>query len=171
MFIASPFTCTCSYLSVTILGAVTYYGNYFGRPNKAVRYSNVFCNGAEDSLEECTKTAITVTEGKTTYSNVSVVGVDCSPVPPTDATCVMMNVTTPDPAQCTDGGVRLANQTGDAGRLEYCYSGQWSPFCQIDEVTAAVACKQLGYTEFSCKCTVSLLQYLLRVHYRRRHLY
>ena len=51
-----------------------------------------------------------------------------------------------------NGQVRL--QGGDqagSGRLEYCYNGYWSPFCNMDPKVAMVACRDLGFTSYSCK--------------------
>ena len=54
-------------------------------------------------------------------------------------------------AACDNGDVRLINgQTDNEGRVEYCYSGAWSPVCQLDSTTASLMCKKLGYTQFKC---------------------
>ena len=38
---------------------------------------------------------------------------------------------------------------GNEGVLEYCYYGTWSAFCHLDNNEAAVACKQLGYSQYA----------------------
>ena len=54
---------------------------------------------------------------------------------------------------CTPGAARLrGGADASEGRLEYCYQGQWSPFCWLQDETATVACKELGYTVYTCKC-------------------
>ena len=53
---------------------------------------------------------------------------------------------------CVHGDVRLVGgHYEQEGRLEMCYEDEWTPFCDIDESVALVACKQLGYTQTSCK--------------------
>lgn len=36
-------------------------------------------------------------------------------------------------------------------RAEYCYQGNWTPFCKMDTKVGTVICKQLGHTVYSCK--------------------
>ena len=55
---------------------------------------------------------------------------------------------------CNDvGAIRLSFPTTDGeytfGRLEYCYDGYWGSVCDdgADNVTADVACRQLGHRE------------------------
>ena len=52
---------------------------------------------------------------------------------------------------CTNGTVRLINGTiANEGRVEYCYEGEWVPFCAMSVATASVICNELGYN-YSCK--------------------
>lgn len=54
--------------------------------------------------------------------------------------------------ECTAGDIRLQQGADSSeGRLEFCFHDEWSPFCQLDDEEAAVACKQLGYTEYPCE--------------------
>ena len=56
--------------------------------------------------------------------------------------------------ECVNGNMRLVNSIDndpDSGRVEYCFHGDWSPFCGMDDEEATVACKQLGYTDYSCE--------------------
>ena len=50
------------------------------------------------------------------------------------------------------GGVRLADGEGNnAGRLELCYEGEWSPFSTTSGFgynEGAAACRQLGFLQY-----------------------
>lgn len=143
----------CPFLS---LGALAVYDSTYGRPMKTVHLLNVGCDGNELNINECTKTVLSLNEGKTMYKNATIAGVSCNPQPPTPPSCTTMfnNVPPPDPSQCTNGDIQLIDPTDpkdNQGRLEYCVSGRWSPFCSIDEATASVACKQLGHTVYTSK--------------------
>ncbi len=53
---------------------------------------------------------------------------------------------------CTNYDIRLVDgRTVDDGRVEYCFHSEWSPFCQMHDEEASVACKQLGYTDYTSK--------------------
>ena len=55
-------------------------------------------------------------------------------------------------SSCIDGQLQLVGgQTSNEGRLEYCNQGQWSPFCNLGDEEATVACKQLGHTVYPCE--------------------
>ena len=59
---------------------------------------------------------------------------------------------------CTTGDVRLVDGAStNEGRVEYCYSGHWSPVCSITPTVASVICKTLGYTEYSCKALMNTI--------------
>ena len=60
-------------------------------------------------------------------------------------------------SQCTHGSIQLVGQSSREGRLEYCYYGVWSPFCDLYYQTATVACKQLGFTNSPSKCSLVML--------------
>ena len=81
---------------------------------------------------------------------MDVAGVYCPP-----ATQPPNCETLPPPAQsvCTNNDVRIVgiNNNNEEGLLQYCYNGQWSGFCSLDTTTAAVACKTLGYSKYSCE--------------------
>ena len=83
-----------------------------------------------------------------------VAGVDCIYDAPTDPPCVMRPASydTPNtgPTACTSNDVRLTGGDAQSGRLEMCIDGYWSPFCKMDPLVAQVACKQLGYNDYSC---------------------
>ena len=128
------------------------YNNYYGRPKKTVHLINVACDGSEDSLSECTKTLITVNEGKSTYLNESVAGVDCVPEAPTQPSCISVTTPVGVGSPCISGSsVRLRDGPDNSvGRLEYCYNGEYSPVCYVDEAVASAACRSLGFVSYTC---------------------
>lgn len=70
---------------------------------------------------------------------------------------VIKMIAEPIGSNCTNGAVRLVNgATSNEGRVEYCYNGNWVPFCGMSSITASVICNQLGYNELpilsSCRC-------------------
>ena len=69
-------------------------------------------------------------------------GIRCNQLSYTASTC-SLNV---------EGDIRLqSGSTEYEGRLEVCYGGRWSSVCNVDSSDAAVACKQLGHSQFACK--------------------
>ena len=78
------------------------------------------------------------------------------PEPPTPPVCTVMTVPKIG-TECTPGELRLQDGSSDSiiiaeGRLEYCTDGGlWTAFCNIDEVAASTACRQLGYTKYDSK--------------------
>ena len=125
--------------------------SYYGRPEKTVHYSHVDCNGAEDKLTQCGKTTLSLTAGKTILKAADVAGVSCHGPPTTTPPCIAPPPLPPSP-NCTNGEIQLVGgQTVAEGRLEYCYNGQWSSFCTLLPMEATLACKELGYTQYTCK--------------------
>lgn len=52
---------------------------------------------------------------------------------------------------CKNGDFRLVDGvTANEGRAEYCYNGTWTPLCSMDQNTASIACRQLGYRHYTC---------------------
>lgn len=135
-------------------GAQAVTDGSFGRPNKTIHLTKMGCDGTEPTLDECTKTVIALTEGKTTYKTKTAAGVDCAPEPPTAPPCVSMTVLLTG-SECTEGDTRLqGGHTDDnflEGRLEYCRNGLWTAFCMIDELAASVVCNNLGYVANNSK--------------------
>ena len=138
-------------LLFNVVDVLYFLDSFYERPNKTVHLTNVQCSGNEESINACTKTSISLAIGKTTYRNSPVVAVDCSPEPPTEPTCLpKQGLVIPAPSCSPEGSVRLADgSTSNEGRLEYCYTGKWSPFCTLDFSAASVACKQLGYMQYT----------------------
>ena len=125
--------------------------SHYGRPRKSMHYSHVSCTGAEDRLTQCAKTSISLTFGKTTYINHPAAAVSCHGSPTTQPPCIPPSPPPSGPA-CQNNQIRLmGGQASNEGRLEYCYNGQWSPFCTLRSQEATVACRQLGYTHYTGK--------------------
>ena len=55
-----------------------------------------------------------------------------------------------NPANCTDGELRLRGRTAQQGRVEMCYERQWGTVCDDYWGTndAKVACRQLGFSSY-----------------------
>lgn len=109
----------------------------------------MYCNGHENTIDDCTKTSLSLQEGKDIVGQTNAAGVRCySPdwciIPPTDG------------VSCTNGQLRLTGgrPTAAEGNLEYCYYGSWTLFCFLGPQEALVACKQLGYSQHDSKCSL-----------------
>ena len=146
----------CSVLMLLLLYFVVYKpftGSAFGKPSNRILLKNVKCSGNELKLIDCSSKQLSLWAGRKQLPTTSVAGVDCIYDEPTDPPCGTKQVSydnTPG-STCTPGSVRLQGGSTSSGRLEYCYNGYWSPVCKLDPVTAMVACKDLGFTTYSCK--------------------
>ena len=128
-------------------------GSAYNKSNLTIHLSNVYCTGSEENIAQCMYTFLSLEDGKALLDQVGVAGVSCQQpnvceIPPTGGT------------NCSPGDVRLTaqnnstlqiNSTTAQGNLEYCYKGLWSSMCSISESEATVACKQMGFTSYSCK--------------------
>ena len=133
-----------------IIGAVAVKGSTFGKPDRAIHYSFVLCNGNEQTLTNCKKITHSLKEGRNIYRDAQTAGVKClSSHSVTTAVCTNKIIIPTGNPKCVSGSIRLSN--GSEGRLEYCYHGHWSVFCQLTHREAIVACRQLGFTKYSCK--------------------
>lgn len=134
-------------------GATSVLNSYYGKPNSTLHLDSVSCAGSEDTLLDCSTTVLPYNEGKTAARYVSVAGAFCLPIPPTMPTCEFPASSIVGGTACIHGGLQLQGGQGSSeGRLEFCYNGLWSPFCSLDDSTASVACKQLGFTQYTCEC-------------------
>ena len=140
-------------ISITVFdttGTIPYFHSHFGKPqNKTIHLSNIYCTGHERTINDCTRTALSLQEGKDMMYRTNVAGVKCY-YP--DELC------TPPPTggvACTHGHMRLTSgRSGVAeGNLEYCYYGSWSLFCSLGPQEAIVACRQMGYEDYDSKRT------------------
>ena len=138
-------------ISHVVIDALAILGSQYGKPNITVHLKNVDCTGTENTVTQCTKTQLSVNDGRLELPNANAAGVDCIYDEPV---CVERPAIYDTPgSECnSNGDIRLqgSGQT-DRGRLEYCYNGYWSPFCKLDPVAASVACKQLGFSLYTCK--------------------
>ena len=144
-----------------LTGSFAVLDSSFGRPNKTVHLTNVMCAGTEGNINECSKTVISLIEGKTLYKNNQVAGVDCIPEPPTQPACVVMSVPKTG-TECVEGTVRVidgnTNDNSMDGRLEYCTSGKvWSAFCTLSEEAASTACRHLGFVAYDSTCCIIIM--------------
>ena len=96
-----------------------------------------YCNGAESSLDLCSKS--------TTSSTCSTAGIYCRNV-------------TANTTGCTHKHIRLVgSQNANEGRLEVCDQGTWSSICNIYTPTVSTVCRQLGYTKYGSECLLKLI--------------
>ena len=142
--------------------AVALNNSHYGRPRLVMHYVYMVCGGAEDKLTQCTKSMLSLSLGKTRFGNATAAGVSCYG-PSTKLPCLASPTPKRSSLRCgPNGSIRLSGgQTSNEGRLEYCYNGNWSPFCTLRPQEATVACKQLGYTRSTRKyismCTKNLI--------------
>ena len=138
------------------LAAVTLpiLGSYYGKPNKTIHLEYISCLGNEDDLTDCTKTQLSLQNGKLALFENDVAGVDCIYDDPTEPPCNGDAEINPGDACSSPGAFRLmlhGNLSTAEGRVEYCYNEFWTPLCAMDERVATVACRQLGHIQYSCK--------------------
>ena len=141
------------YFQTLIAGSQAVLNSFYGKPDRTLHLSTVVCTGPEEKLTECSLTLLSLENGKDTVQHVDVAGVSCQLSPPTMPPCdIPANAVHGVGINCTDGNVTLVDgQLDTEGRLEMCFNNEWTPFCNIDENEALVACRQLGYTQSSCE--------------------
>ena len=118
----------------------------YGKTGATVHLSDVICYGDEASILDCSLTIWSLSEGKYLLADSAnqVAGVYCI----TETTCIA-----PPPADtaCQPGSILLDNPLSTSeGNLLFCANGTWSPFCSLNGGTASVACKALGFDEYTC---------------------
>lgn len=131
-------------------------GSKYGKPNKAILFSDVSCFGDEDDLNQCTKVSVSLAAGKKLLNITNVAGVDCLFDEPTPPPCIVNPTIDPTDACTEPGTFRWIDKNGSPatkeGRIEHCHSNLfWTPLCMMDGRTAGVACKQFGFNQYSCK--------------------
>lgn len=146
--------------------------SYYGKPNLTTHYRYLECNGAEDRLTQCPKSSLSINVGKTQFKSAGAAGVSCKGQPSKLPCSASPPPTSPTLGCTTNDTIRLSGgKSSNEGRLEYCYNGQWSPFCTLRAQEATAACNELGFTRAICKnfkqfptCTcvcITILQGLL----------
>ena len=155
------------------IDAISVLGSQYGKPNMTIHLKSVYCVGNESSIDDCTKTQLSVNNGKMELAFAEAAGVDCIYDVPTDPSCIPIPPSFYE-SGCSDGDVKLCDEVNRI--LCYCRNGFWSPFCcgcgdnppnykrsvdtsgtcsgtcsGFDNNAASVACRQLGYTQYSCE--------------------
>jgi deleted-in-malignant-brain-tumors protein 1 len=147
----------CRQLKLPSKGALAVKGSFYGKPDRAIHYSYVLCHGNESLITKCEKLTHTLHDGRVIYDDAQVAGVKCLPAPlNSDTTCSNNAPTITVGSDCIDGNVTLTEK----GILHYCYNGHWSILCSLSHKEAIVACRQLGYTQYTC-----MLLHVLRYNY------
>ena len=139
-----------------ILDAVPTIGSSYGKSNLTIHLKFVACSGNEINIDLCSKTKLSLNKGKLELPTAQVAGVDCIYDVPTDPPCIatppLYNAQGSECGAAQNRTVRInPDDPPGNGRVQYCYNGYWSPFCNMDPTTASIACNDLGYTGYSCK--------------------
>ena len=115
-----------------------YYGTYNPRDNRLW-----YCSSNHQSkLSDCSSGTFSQCS-YSSYYYYRPAGIRCNPLSSYTAATCTLNV---------EGDIRLQSGiTEYEGRLEVCYSGRWSSVCNLDQHSAALACKQLGHSQFACE--------------------
>ena len=139
-------------------GALPLLNSYYGKPDRAIHYSYILCNGNEQLITSCNKIIHSLEEGRQIYNEAEVAGVACNPASPTpeptEEVCLPKPVGTGD--MCVSGDIQLDDENE---MLEYCINGRWSVFCQLTHSEATVACRQLGHITYTCMQYVRIYNY------------
>ena len=123
-------------------------GKFYGFYHQSA-YEFEDCTGSEDSLMDYCSYKVRT---EISYVWDDLYGVKCyesaSGILPKQFLLLCYTVDQFVLAACThEGNVRLVNgESENEGRIEYCYNGTWVPLCNMNEYTASLVCKELGYT-------------------------
>ena len=135
-------------------GVIAVLDSFYGKRNRTVHFASMNCLGTEQTISQCSRSSYSLEEGKAAINSVEVAGVQCQSHTPTNSikTCASVNTTQSLAPQCSENNLRLVGgNLSTEGQLEFCYQQQWSPFCTLHHIEASVACKQLGYTQYTCE--------------------
>ena len=92
--------------------------------------------------------SLSLDDGNAVIEEATVAGVACAEAigPPRYPECLPKEAPT-GPNECSSGDVRIID---DGETLQYCYNAHWTGLCTLTHREAMVACKQLGYTDYTC---------------------
>lgn len=116
-----------------------------------ILFKDVSCAGYEVRISDCTKTELYYEDAIEALNSTEVAGVDCIYDESAKAPCIVNPDIDPSDGCSVTGSFRLSGSVGSEGRVEYCYDGFWSPLCTMDHKMAVVACRELGYTQYTCQ--------------------
>ena len=71
-------------------GALPLLNSYYGKPDCAIHYSYILCNGNEQLITSCNKIIHSLEEGRQIYNEADVAGVACNPASPNNFTSSIM---------------------------------------------------------------------------------
>ena len=136
-----------AYLDYTLVGATAVL-NSKKTERVTVHYSYVLCEGTEELLGDCQTVSLSLDDGNAVLKEATVAGVVCAEAtgPPRYPECLPYEAPT-GPNECSSGDVHIMD---DGKILQYCYNGHQTGFCTMTHREAMVACKQLGYTYYTC---------------------
>ena len=142
--------CVC----MICIGAVAKLGSLYGKTGASAHVSDLICNGDENSILDCSLTIWSLADGKELLGDDTqqVAGVYCI----TEETCIP-----PPPLDnfCTPGDILIdsPDSSNSMGNLMYCANGTWSPFCSLSGGVASVACKSLGFDDYTCELMIYII--------------
>ena len=59
-------------------GTIPLLNSYYGKPDRAIHYSYILCNGNEQLITSCNKIIHSLEEGRQIYNEADVAGVACN---------------------------------------------------------------------------------------------
>ena len=59
-------------------GAIPLLNSYYGKPDRAIHYSYILCNGNEQLFTSCNKIIHSLEEGRQIYNEAEVAGLACN---------------------------------------------------------------------------------------------
>ena len=124
-----------------------------------VHYSHVLCEGTENLLGDCQTVSLSLDDGSAILEEATVAGVVCAEATEPPSPCLPKMAPTGQ-IECYSGDVRIMD---DGETLQYCYIGHWTGFCTMTHREAMVACKQLGYTDYTCTCMYNILKLIIHL--------
>ena len=145
---------TTNYTGAALLNSDNTYGSWSN-----IRHYYYTCSGSESSLSSCSNYYISSYYCVASNDDA---GVRCASNSGMFLSIYFLININKGTSCAQNGNLRLTGgKNNNEGVLEYCYNGYWSPFCNLDDEEATVACKQLGYQPYASKipvCVVTLIE-------------